>query len=47
MHHSKSKSRVVEFKVDFEKAYDRVRWEFILLTFQEFGFSYQIIALIM
>lgn len=35
------------FKIDFEKAYDMVDWNFLKLTLMDFGFPPQIIALIM
>lgn len=35
------------FKIDFEKAYDRIDWDFLRLTLSEFGFPAPIINLIM
>lgn len=34
-------------KIDFEKAYDRVGWQFFELTLKDFGFPQPIINLIM
>lgn len=38
MHKKKGKYVVLMFKIDFEKAYDAVNWEFLKLTLEEFGF---------
>ena len=38
---------ILLFKIDFEKAYDRVNWEFLKLTLEYFGFPHQIISLIL
>ncbi|GJR76959.1 RNA-directed DNA polymerase, eukaryota [Tanacetum coccineum] len=35
----KKKKQVMFFKVDFAKAYDSVRWDYLLDVLQEFGFS--------
>lgn len=29
MHHSKAENGVVAFNIDLEKAYDRLRWDFL------------------
>lgn len=47
MHKKKGKAGYLIFKIDFEKAYDRVDWHFLKLTLQEFGFPSHIINLIM
>ena len=48
MHKMKrGKKGVVMFKIDFEKAYDRVDCGFLKMTLQEFGFPLQIVTLIM
>lgn len=47
MHKKKGKSGYLLFKIDFEKAYDRVDWDFLKLTLNEFGFPPTIIDLIM
>lgn len=47
MHKKKGKSGFLMFKIDFEKAYDRVDWNFLRLTLAEFGFPQQTINLIM
>lgn len=38
MHTSKSKKGIVAFKIDLEKAYDRVSWDFLETTLRDFGF---------
>lgn len=43
----KGKKGHVMFKIDFEKAYDRVDWNFLRLTLIDFGFPSQIVNLIM
>lgn len=47
MHKKKGKSGYIMFKIDFEKAYDRVDWQFLRLTLSEFGFPHHSINLIM
>lgn len=47
MHHSKAKNGVIAFKIDLEKAYDRIHWVFLDLTLIEFGFPSTIVNLIM
>ena len=47
MHKSKRKKGVVAFKIDLEKAYDRIDWDFLLATLQDFGFPSLTIRLIM
>ena len=36
--HHKNQSEVI-FKIDFEKAYDKVRWDFLMPTLRMKGFS--------
>ena len=47
MHRSSTRKGVVAFKLDLEKAYDRVNGSFLQATLQDFGFSYRIVDLIM
>lgn len=47
MHKKKGKVGYLMFKIDFEKAYDRVDWDFLKLTLTEFGFPAHIVNLIM
>lgn len=48
MHKKKQgKKGFLLFKIDFEKAYDRVDWDFLELTLREFGFPSITISLIM
>jgi len=47
MHKKKCKKDLLSFKMDFEKAYDRVNWDFFRLTFTKFGFPSSIINLVM
>lgn len=44
---SKSKTGALAFKIDLEKAYDRVDWSFLKLALEDFGFPQAIIKLIM
>lgn len=47
MHKKKGKKGFILFKIDFEKAYDRVDWNFLRLTLTDFGFPISTIELIM
>lgn len=47
MHSSKSKNGIIAFKIDLEKAYDRVNWDFLELTLKDFNFPESTINLIM
>ena len=47
MHKTKIKKGVVAFKIDLEKAYDRVNWNFLQETLVDFGFPDIIVRLIM
>lgn len=47
MHNKKGKQGYIMFKIDFEKAYDRVNWDFLKITLHEFGFPEQIVQLIL
>lgn len=47
MHKSRSKKGTIAFKIDLEKAYDRLNWDFIELTLNDFGFPQSTICLIM
>ncbi|GAU42583.1 hypothetical protein TSUD_302990 [Trifolium subterraneum] len=47
MHNKKGKKGHLLFKIDFEKAYDRVNWDFLKLTLQDFGFPISTTNLIM
>ena len=47
MHRKQSKKGAVAFKLDLEKAYDRVEWSFLEATLQDFGFLDMTIKLIM
>lgn len=43
MHKKKGKKGYLLFKLDFEKSYDRVDWEFLKITLSDFGFPEHII----
>lgn len=45
MHKKKGMKDFLLFKVDFEKAYDRVDWNLLRLTLTEFGFPHSIMNL--
>lgn len=47
MHKSKKKNGNVVLKLDLEKAYDRIDWDFLDETLLNFGFPGAIVALIM
>lgn len=47
MKKSKRKKGDLIFKLDLEKAYDQVHWDFLRQTLQVFGFPHGIISLIM
>jgi hypothetical protein len=47
MRKSKKKKGDMVFKLDLEKAYDRVNWNFLKDTLQMFNFPQRIISLIM
>ena len=47
MKKTKSKKGVLAFKIDLEKAYDRVSWEFLEQSLIMFGFPGTIVSLIM
>ncbi|XP_019457635.1 PREDICTED: uncharacterized protein LOC109358024 [Lupinus angustifolius] len=47
LHKSKAKKGVMAFKVDLEKAYDRVNWDFLEHTLLQFGFPTIMVNLIM
>lgn len=47
MHKKKGRSGYLMFKINFEKTYDRVDWDFLWLTLSEFGFSCTTIRVIM
>lgn len=47
MHKKKGQHGCLMFKIDFEKAYDKVDWDFLRLTLIEFGFPNLIVDLIM
>lgn len=44
---SKSKTEGMIWKIDFDKAYDRISWDFLLDTLRYFNFNEELIALIM
>lgn len=47
LHTHKRKGGLVALKIDLEKAYDRVSWDFLRVTLHDYGFSPSIISLIM
>jgi len=47
IHHSHAKKGSIAFKIDLEKAYDRLNWDFLELTLQDFGFAPATISFIM
>lgn len=47
IHRNKSRKGAMAFKIDLEKAYDRVDWNFLKLTLEDFGFPLAIVKLIM
>lgn len=47
MRKPKKKKGEVAFKIDLEKAYDNVSWDYLRNYFEEFGFSPMTIKLIM
>ena len=47
VHHSRAKKGTIAFKIDLEKAYDRLNWDFLELTLHDFGFPPTSISLIM
>jgi len=47
MNHSKSKGGAIAAKNDLEKAYDRVSWNFLRTTVEEFGLPHKTVNLIM
>ena len=46
MHKTKAKKEVLAFKIDLEKAYDHVNWNFLEATLQDFGFPSMVIRLV-
>lgn len=47
MHHSKSTKGTIAFKIDLEKAYDGLSWDFLKHTLRCFGIPGSIVSLIM
>lgn len=47
MHKQKGKLGSLIFKIDFEKAYNHVNWNFLCFILFDFGFPLGIITLIM
>nr|KYP74025.1 Retrovirus-related Pol polyprotein from type-2 retrotransposable element R2DM [Cajanus cajan] len=47
MHKKRGRSDYLAFKIDFEKAYDNIKWDFLELTFRKFGFSQNLVSTIM
>lgn len=46
MKRTKVKKGYLAFKIDLEKAYDRVNWDFLKQTLEDFGFPNSIVRLI-
>lgn len=44
---SRSKKGAMAYKIDLEKAYDRIDWRFLKLTLEDFGFPPATVKLIM
>jgi len=42
-----TKKGYIDLKIDLEKAYDRVNWNFLRITLIDFGFPSSIVKLIM
>ena len=47
MQKTKAKKGILTFKIDLEKAYDLVNWNFLEATLQDFGFPSMIVRLVM
>ncbi|KAK4258521.1 hypothetical protein QN277_004963 [Acacia crassicarpa] len=47
MHKNRSKQGLMAIKIDLEKAYDRIRWDFLRLVLLEVGFEESFIDLVM
>jgi len=47
IHHSCAKKGSIAFKIDLERAYDRLNWDFLELTLHDFSFPPATISLIM
>ena len=47
MHKSKGKKGILAFKLDLEKAYDSISWDFLEATLYDLGFPQSIVKLIM
>ena len=44
MKQSKNKKGIVAFKIDFEKVYDKVDWNFLRYMLIKFGFLHAILS---